>query len=329
MEGKFHCAMMTAKKRGVLVMPLRPGDLVDIVAPASRCSADDLSRGLRMLRSWGLRVRVPAGMFSGRQTLFASPDPVRARQLTRALLARDSKAVWCVRGGYGALRLLPALEKLKRPRNKKLLIGFSDITSIHLFLNQKWGWPTVHGPMVERMGRREVTAQELFAVRQMVFSAGGEGVQMFPGLRPLNKAARRKGLVKGVVRGGNLAVLQSSLGTPFSLKAPGSILFLEDIGEKPHRVDRMLMQMRQAGVFARVRAIVFGYFQLSEASESQILWREVIPDFAAAMNVPVFSGLPVGHSAQLQMPLALGTQGELHTGPKGLLIVEDPDDARP
>lgn len=300
------------------VEPVVPGDIVDVVAPASRCSDQELKAALRALKELGLVPRVPRGMFA-KSVLFANRDEVRLHQLRAALYARDSRMVWCVRGGYGALRLMPAISGWTKPARAKIFIGYSDITTLHVHLNQKWGWPTLHGPMLDRLGRGVMSAGEKRELFGMIF--GGVAGAEFTRLRPLNKFAKTKRRVAGVVRGGNLAVLQSGLGTKSGLRGGKHILFLEDIGERPHRVDRMLSQLSQAGCFEGVKALVLGHFSLSDAKDRRGLWNDVIPRFASSVRFPVLAGLPVGHDPKVNYTLPFNTPAELTLGPSPALRV--------
>lgn len=299
---------------------LRQGDLVDIVAPASRCTAEELRNGVRAVKELGLVPRVPEGLFSSSAVLFSNSDAVRLKQLKAALYARDSKLIWCVRGGYGSLRLLPAMAGWKRPAQAKIVLGYSDITTLHAFLNQKWKWPTLHGPLLDRLGRGTMSAAEKRLLTGMLF---GQVLEVeFEGLKPLNSAARGARTVRGVVAGGNMAVLQSSVGTPNELDPRGRILFFEDTGERPHRVDRMLTQFAQAGWFAGAKAVVLGHFLLSDARDRRQLWSDVFTRFAASVKVPVLRGLPVGHDPKQQFTLPLNTPSVLRLGARASLKVE-------
>ncbi len=299
---------------------LQPGDIVDVVAPASRCTPAELKAGIRFIKSLGLVPRVPSDLFGGKMPLFANTDRARLRQLKAALYARDSKMIWCVRGGYGSLRLMPEVRNWKRPVRSKIFLGYSDITTLHAHLNQAWKWPTIHGPMVERAGSGRMSVGEKRALISLLF--GRTNRLEFRGLKPLNAAARRSRVVKGTLWGGNMAVLQSALGTPSALKPNGHILFFEDIGEAPHRVDRMLSQFMQAGWFKHTKAIVFGHFLLNDAKLRRDLWNDVIPRFAASVNFPVLKGLPVGHNPKVQMPLPFNTSAVLFTGARSRLSVD-------
>jgi len=303
----------------VLLEPVRQGDIVDVVAPASRCAPAELKNAVRLLLEMGLVPRVPKDLFA-KSLLFSNSDEVRLRHLRKALYAPDSSFVWCVRGGYGALRLMPEISKWRRPSRAKIFLGYSDITTLHAHFNQKWGWPTLHGPLLDRFGRQAMSPGEHRQLFGMLF--GEVAVTEFFKLQPMNMAARRSGAVRGPIVGGNLTVLQSGLGTSSSLRGGGHILFLEDTGERPHRVDRMLSQFAQAGMFKGVRAVVLGYFQLSDVKDRRGLWNDVLPRFASSMKIPVLSGLPVGHNQDKQYTLPFNTPAVLSLGRAPHLLVK-------
>lgn len=291
---------------------------MDVIAPGFRCSEEELKGAAAFIESLGLVPRIPRGFFKGK-TLFSNSDEFRARHLIESLVAPDSKAVWCVRGGYGSLRLLPELKMAKRPARAKLFMGYSDITTLHLFLNQFWGWSTLHSPVLDRFGGGRATPLEIKEAQAFLF--GKKTEQVLKGLRPLNEFAGRSSAVKGVVTGGNVAVLQSSLATPFQLDVRGKILFLEDIGERPHRMDRMLVQFEQTGLLKSAKAIVFGDMVLGHDQERKQLWSEVIHGFAKRQKFPVFKGLKVGHGP-VQQILPLNTSAVLKGGKSGALTVD-------
>jgi muramoyltetrapeptide carboxypeptidase len=304
----------------VKAKPLQPGDIVDVVAPASRCSDKELWAGVKFLKSLGLVPRVPRNLFDRRSVLFANTDRERLNQLKKAVYARDSKMIWCVRGGYGCLRLMPAVRRWKKPSRPKIFLGYSDITTLHAHFNQAWKWPTVHGPMLERAGSGRMSPGEKRALLSLLF--GRMDSIQFKKLQPLNRSARKARVVKGTLWGGNMATLQAALGTPSALKPNGHVLFFEDTGEAPHRVDRMLSQFAQAGWFKDTKAIVFGHFLLNDSKLRRQLWADVIPRFAASVKFPVFKGLPVGHNPKVQFPLPFNTRVTLRTGARAELIVE-------
>lgn len=302
----------------MLLEPVRQGDIVDVIAPASRCSPEELRGGVQALKAIGLKPRVRKNLF-GKTLLFANTDEVRLAQLREAIYAEDSSLIWCVRGGYGCIRLMDEIRRWRKPKNAKILLGYSDITTLHTYFNQKWSWPTLHGPLLDRLGRGAMSAGEKRQLLGMLFGRVTE--VEFLRLKPLNKLATKKSKIAGPVLGGNLTVVQSGLGTPAALEGGKHILFLEDTGERPHRVDRMLCQLRQAGVFNGAKAVVFGHFQLADARDRRDLWRDVMGRFAESVNFPVLRGLPVGHDVKKQYTLPLNTPAELIIGQEGRLRV--------
>lgn len=311
-----------AKLRGWL--PLQKGDVVDIIAPASSTKGDGLKEGLAFLESWGLVPRISANIF-GADVVCANTDEERFAQLKKALLANDSRAIWCVRGGYGANRLVPMLAKLKKPKGPpKLFMGFSDITTLHVFLNSQWGWPTVHAPMVDRIGRGLILKPQLQELHDIYF--GHEMKVHFTGLSPMNEAAKKSRLVRGPMSGGNLMTLQSAIGTKAPWKPAGKIIFLEEIDERGYRVDRQLEHLRQTGHFDRARAIVLGDFLGGEETGGGNRVWPVLERFASQMKIPVMRGLQVGHG-DLQRPVPFETDAVLDPL-KGTLTIDSGSDLR-
>ncbi len=287
---------------------LEPGDVVDVVAPASGTASGELRKVVQLLQSWGLRARMDEKILGGPSPILAQEDGERLRQLKRALLNQDSKVIWALRGGYGSLRLLPELAKLKKPRRVKLLVGFSDLTSLHSFVNTRWKWPSLHAPGLESLTKKLVTDRVEREVKAVLF--GTQDSLEFKGLVPLN--GRFKNRIVAPVVGGNMAVIQSSLGTRGALSGRGQVVVFEEVGEKLHRVDRMLVHMQQAGFFSGVRAVIFGDLLLDNKSAQRQIWNWAVRDFAQAAPFPVFKGLGIGHGPT-NRPLPLMTRAELRS----------------
>jgi muramoyltetrapeptide carboxypeptidase len=298
---------------------LRRGDLVDVVAPGFRASRESVAKAVAWLEGLGLQARVPRDLF-GADLLCANSDAVRFRHLKRALTARDSRAVWCVRAGYGAIRLIERLRALPRPARPKLFVGYSDATTIHYFLNLHWRWPSLHGPLLDPLGSGRHSAQDLQSLKDVLL--GGETRVTFAHLRPLNGDARRRQRIEGRVFGGNLTVLQTTLGTRLQRSHRG-ILFLEDTGERGYRVDRMLQHLAQAGALEGFRAIVLGSFTGGDEVDGSNLIEPVLARFAKQQPIPVLAGVPAGHGIE-QRPLFFGTAAELRCGASPQLTLEVP-----
>lgn len=296
---------------------LRPGDIVDVVAPGFRCSTESLHAGLEFLRRLGLEPRVPRNLF-GSDLLCANSDARRFRHLEHALLARDSRCLWCVRGGYGAIRLVAGLLRLAPPRRRKLFIGYSDATTVHYLLNQHWRWPSLHGPQLDRLGSESAGTEEIEELRAVLL--GGVRQVRFASLTPLNAAAHKPHTVRSRVFGGNLTVFQTTIGTALE-RRPRQILFLEEVGERAYRVDRMLQHLSQAGVFRGVKAVVFGSFVGGREPDGRTLVRAVLQRFAGEQVIPVFTGMDAGHGDR-QRPVFFNTRAELSCGAAPSLTIE-------
>ena len=286
------------------MLTLRPGDTVSVIAPASQCRSADrdlLAAGVALLERWRLRVRVRVD--ESYHFYLAGPDAVRAGHLLDALDDEETRAIFCMRGGYGSLRLLSALAGAPAP-TPRLLVGFSDITALHLACARHWpGVQAVHGPnLATRQLLGEGAACE--ANRRALYTA------LFEPHRPVSAPIRNlwPGRATGPLVGGCLSLIASCLGTPFALEARGAVLFLEDVDEAPYRIDRMLTQARLAGLFDGVAGIVFGDMQGCQDAHND-LWA-VIGDALQGLDLPIGIGLPSGHGPE-NLSLRLGEMAEL------------------
>lgn len=301
---------------------LSVGDTVDVIAPGFRPTDGEVEAGVQFLESWGLRARLPKDLF-GSDVVSSHSDKMRFKHISSALLAQDSKAIWCLRGGYGSIRLIPDLLKLKRPKKSKILIGFSDVTTLQLWLSQNWNWPSLQAPLLDRLGRcidqslvsdtkpRPLDAQ-VEELRRIVF--GETSTVLFEGLRFLNKVksvpSKR---LRGKMTGGNLVTFASAIGTKIHPVTVGQIVYFEDLGERGYRIDRILQQLVQSEVLnRRTTAVVFGEFMGGLEPDGSSKISAVIDRFAttwAEKNcVPVFSGIASGHGVN-QRVVPIGTEG--------------------
>lgn len=302
---------------------LKKGDIVDIVAPASACSEEHFRMGVKWIESMGFKPRFSAHLLQP-DLYLSNSDDFRFQDLKRALYAKDSKAIWCLRGGYGSFRLWPEMLKLTKKAPPKIFIGLSDITSMHQFLNQKWGWPTLHASLLDRVGQNKLPTD---VERELIQTITGEkNAVSFTNLTPMNVQATKKKVLKGTVRGGNLCTFMVSIGTklqPKYQKKENVILFFEDIGERGYKVDRFLQHLSQAGVLKNVSAIVFGDFVDGLESSGQSLVQETLMRFAKQMKIPVFSGVETGHGV-IQRPLFFNSRAVLTCDKSPNMIVYSP-----
>jgi len=286
---------------------LKIGDIVEIIAPASRCSDKSLTELKELLLSWKLNCRISNDIF-GTDLLCANTDEMRFNSLKNALLDSESKAVICARGGYGSARLITELSKIMPPASQKLFIGMSDITALHLFLQQKWKWPVIHGALAPDRFSQESIA----AIKSILF---GEVDQVeFIGL-PLNKPAEKNSIIEAVISGGNLSILQTSIGTSWQIDGKNKILLIEEVSERGYRIDRMLEHLHQACIFKDVSAILFGDFIGGAEPNGSSLIKPVLERFAQACEIPVVKVEGIGHD-NVNFPIPLGTKAKLRLGSK-------------
>ena len=213
------------------------------------------------------------------------------RHLKTALEAPDSEAIWCIRGGYGSQKIMPFLFKMKKPIKPKLFIGYSDVTVLQVFFNRKWKWPVLHFPVLIHL--QDCSSSGLQRFKRIV--KGSLRQQSFLRLKLLNTNYKGPGEIKSYLTGGNLTLIQSSIGTPWEGSFQNKLLFLEDTGEAPYRLDRALWQMLSAGVFKGVKGVVLGDFVFSGSKNNRWEIKEVFRSFASQVSFPVVEGVPCGH----------------------------------
>jgi len=288
---------------------LRPGDRVAVIAPASGFERGAFEAGLAVI-SARYRAEHSSGVFE-RQRYLAGSDARRLAELTAALADPGIRAVFCARGGYGATRLLSRLGTAGPVGPPKLLIGFSDITALHLWL-QAHGRASVHGPVLTQLGRLPAaTRTRLFDLLESSSAAAAlKGTTTYVG-----------GAAEGPLLGGNLSVLTRMLGTPFMPALEGAILLLEDQGERPYRLDRMWTHLQLAGVFARVRGIALGTFSACEDPDAAYSSADVLRELAASAGLPCAAGFPVGHG-DVNEPVPLGVRVRLDADTARLTFLE-------
>lgn len=289
---------------------LKSGDIIDVVAPASACSEEHLKLGLKWIESLGFKPRCSPHILQP-DLYLSNSDEFRFQDLKKALYAKDSKAIWCLRGGYGSFRLWPEMLKLTKKAPPKLFIGLSDVTSMHQFLNQKWQWPTLHASLLDRVGQNKLPVGNEKELVDVI--TGQIDAVEYVNLTPMNDLAAKKKIIKGTVCGGNLCTFMVSMGTklqPKYQKKDKVILFFEDIGERGYKVDRFLQHLSQTGVLTNVAAIVFGDFVDGLEASGQSLVHETLARFAKLCKIPIFSGVETGHGV-IQRPLFFNTHAVL------------------
>lgn len=287
---------------------LRPGDAVRVIAPSSPFDPDLLERGLQVLRDrLGLVPRLRRDI-SARARYLAGDDARRIEEWREAVADPEARAIFCARGGYGAMRLLPGVDPAPLLERPKVLVGFSDVTALHAVLNRA-GLATVHGPVLTQLGRApEPVVAHLEALLRGIAPRAGAWDAPAPGAGLTGTITVRPGRVSGPVVGGSLTLLAHLCGTPYLPPLDGAILLLEDVAEKPYRLDRYFTQLRLAGVLDGVAGVALG--QVVQCDDAMARGDEVLAELVAGLGVPAIAGLPFGHE-DVNFAVPLGARATL------------------
>ncbi|MBS0271106.1 MAG: LD-carboxypeptidase [Proteobacteria bacterium] len=265
---------------------------ISLIAPSYAVSEETVTQAKQYFENLGMHITVPPDLL-GEDLLCAHQDHVRLSHLKNALEDPFIDVIWLLAGGYGLTRLMPDLLKITKPIKEKLFIGFSDGTALHVFLNQVWNWPSIHGVAARQITQQKVGTQTVESTLRLL----KQGIKAYTPLtlQPFNKAAKGLSSLSGSLVGGNLCLLACSLGTDWQINPSGKILFLEDVDERGYRIDRMLVQLEQAHIFKNVKAIVLGDFVGGEEKDGTSLIPPVLKRFADNTKAPVFRLPGCGH----------------------------------
>ena len=299
--------------------PLEPGNAVRIVAPASPVEEGALRRGCAELERLGYEAKWDPRVLA-RQAYFAGSAEERLAKLLLALDENSSHAVFCARGGYGTAYLLDRL-KPRRLQSPKVVVGFSDVTLLQLFLWRKKRWATFYGPMVGHgldKGADVPGGYDSESFRHALTQAS-HGWKL-----DLRGETLFFGHAEGTIVGGCLTLVEDTLGTPWEIQTSGAILLLEDCGMKPYQVDRSLIHLRQAGKFKGVRAMILGEFRDCEAPAGEPNVRNVFERILEPLQIPVVWGAPVGHTPRAMLTVPLGVKARLVAQGSGRLEILEP-----
>jgi muramoyltetrapeptide carboxypeptidase len=289
---------------------LAPGERIAVIAPASAFDRAAFEAGLALLAA-RYDVRYQPSIFE-RHRYLAGADARRLSELTEALRDPGVRAVFCARGGYGATRLLGRLGSPgAHTAAAKPLVGFSDVTALHLWL-QSQGIISIHGPVLTQLALLPpATHARLFAMLESPPPA--------PALAATETCVA--GIAEGPLLGGTLSVVTRLLGTPYLPSLEGAILLLEDVGERPYRLDRMWTHLALAGVFGQVHGIALGSFTGCEEKDADYGAADVLRELAVATGLPCAAGFPIGHGAANE-PVPLGARVRLDATARRLEFLE-------
>lgn len=293
---------------------------IAVAAPASApFDLNKYSTGLETLKQRGLTVEAPPSFEP--MGYLAGPDDVRRDRFQELLFREDIDAIICARGGYGSSRIIPYIDYERIPDRIPLLVGYSDITALQLALLTKAGVPSLSGPMVypdwADIDEHTENLFWRFAGGEYNFEIGN------PGERPLYRL--REGQTEGMLIGGNLSVLTSLVGTEFFPDMTGAILFLEDVNEAPYRVDRMMSQLKMAGVFGKLSGLIFGAITSGTPPSEQpsLHMREVVEHYAHEVDGPIAAGLVYGHRSPFtSLPIGVSARLDVTPGAGVITLLE-------
>jgi muramoyltetrapeptide carboxypeptidase len=297
---------------------LRPGDRLAIVAPASPFDRAAFDAGVEEVRRLGFEPVFDERVFARRGFVAGSAE-LRAEALREALTDPSIAGVLCVRGGYGSVQLLPFLDPAEIAAARKPVVGYSDLTSLLVFITGHAGLVSFHGPTVAgRLGRGErgYDRRSFVAALSEATPVGEVGSGSLQTVTA--------GEAAGPLFGGTLTQLLASLATPFAFDPPpGCVLFLDEVNERPYRLDRMLVQLRLSGLLARASAVVFGELPGCDEPGGTPSAHSVIEEALADFAGPVLTGLPSGHTTGPALTLPLGVRTRVVGGDRPRVVVEE------
>jgi muramoyltetrapeptide carboxypeptidase len=315
-------ASISPRSASTIVRPnrLRPGDTVGLVDPASATwEPVDVDIVEESLKALGLKAKRGPNLLN-RRGYFAGTDEQRAADLNAMFADPEVRAIQCVRGGWGSARLLPLLDWARLARSPKILLGYSDVTALLLSVHAKTGLVTFHGPVgISPWNRFNV---EWF--RRVLLD--GEAVT-FANLKEVGEDALTQtenriqtitpGTARGRLLGGNLTVLTTTIGSGYLPEWDGCVLFIEDVQEAPYRIDRMLTQLRLAGILQKARAVIFGNCTKCDPGDGfgSLTITDVLHDHLAPLGVPAWRGAMIGHiERQFTLPIGIDVEVDATAG---------------
>jgi muramoyltetrapeptide carboxypeptidase len=278
---------LQAQKKMIIPPYLKKGDTIAIVATARKNIEDNLQPAISWLKNWGLEVVIGKTIGLDHNQL-AGTDEERAADFQTQLDNPNIKAIWCVRGGYGTVRMIDLLDFTKFKQNPKWIVGFSDVTVLHSHLNNL-GFASIHGIMPVSVKATEEAKESL---RKALF---GEPLEYIIPCDQMN----RYGSAKGELVGGNLSILFSLLGSPSAINCDAKILFIEDLDEYLYHIDRMMMNLKRNGCLESLKGIIVG--GMTKMHDNEIPWGknalEIIDEVTKKYNIPIIYNFPAGHMA--------------------------------
>ena len=311
--------------------PLKCGDKIALIAPCGPVKQDRIEASVKSIKDLDFKTVIKIAGFVEYadvlseacewydknyycdMILSGKSDKSKADEVNRMFKDKNIKGIFAMRGGYGASRILPMLDYDLIKANPKVFVGYSDVTALHIAFNQKCGFITFHGPMASTELYKGVDEYTINSFKKNIFSSEPLGIIKNPNGENLKTLV--KGNAEGILTGGNLSLLVSSIGTKYEINTKGKILFIEEVGEEPYRIDRMLLQLKQSGKIKDAVGIVLGQFTKCDPCEPEksLTLEEIFNDLICSENKPVLYNVSCGHSVPT-MTLPMGAKARIEKG---------------
>ncbi len=350
---KFTCSILTIALLATVadavepIFPkaLCPGDTIQFVAPAGPLDKEKMELCKQRLEQFGFQVKVPADLYSESGYL-AGSDERRANELNNAFQNPEVDAIFPGTGGYGTMRILEQIDYDAIRKNPKVFLGFSDITALHAAINQRTGLVTFHSPNPmwglgsednltplsahwfwrALLANRYSDDNEGYLISTMGWKKDADEATFEQTCKLTPPITLTGGRSQGRLAGGNLSLVAALMGTPDQIETAGKILFLEDVGEAPYRVDRMLCTMRLGGCFDELNGVILGQFtrrKSEDTSDEQRTINDVLDEYFAPLGIPVLKNFPLGHH-RCNTTLPVGVMCELDADAQTIRLLENP-----
>lgn len=306
-------------KKMIKPKALRVGDTVGIIAPASPTTKEKVDLAVQKITALGYKVKLGESCYRNHGYL-AGVDELRAEDINNMFKNKEVQAVLCLRGGYGAMKILEKLDKDIIKNNPKVFIGYSDITALHLLLNQSCNLVTFHGPMAVNIAE-ELDDFTMNSLLKAITQTDTLGCIENPDNIKIRCLV--KGIGRGEIVGGNLSLVTATMGTPYEIDTKGKLLLLEEVGEEPYRIDCMLTQLVLAGKLQEATGIILGDWKDCEGKEYEkgLTLMEVFQGIIIPLGKPTIYNLKAGHCSP-KVTLPLGVKGILNAT-EGKLYIEE------
>ncbi len=310
------------KKRILKPKHLKKGQSIGLIAPGSSITEDKLQAAISNLESLGLKPVYTKNILA-KHGYLAGKDEDRLSDLHQMFGDPKIDGIWCIRGGYGCTRLLPFIDYKLIKKNPKVLIGYSDITALLQGIYKKTGLIGFHGPVavsnptsytIENFQKVVMHSTDKIVLKNAVENQNSE-------TKNYQTKVIKEGKASGKLIGGNLSLISALAGTKYKLSFKNKILFLEDVGEKPYRIDRMLTQLRQSCDLRKASAILLGIFNDCEGGNNSLSLMETLEDRLGDLDIPVIYGMSFGHIDH-QFTLPIGINASLDTKAQTLTLLE-------